>query len=63
VLWEALQNGPAPKGVETKSLVSAAVNGVRMILFYQEFDNERYAQTACMLPADARVADQVACRR
>jgi arylsulfatase A-like enzyme len=62
VLRESLAGGPDASAVEIKTLMSASVNALRTVLFYQEFDGRRYLTTACRTPDSQPKPTPAACR-
>jgi arylsulfatase A-like enzyme len=60
VAKEALRGQGDPAAVETKALASAPGDGRRTILEYQEFEGQRYLQTACFAAAAAERCNEAA---
>ncbi len=62
VMDEALRGSTDPQAATPKTLASEPENGLRTFLVYQELGGERYSDTACLIPADAKPNPASACQ-
>jgi hypothetical protein len=52
---EAFAGGAAPAAVKPEQILSPPANGLRTVLQFQEFEGERYVDSACLIRQTDRI--------